>query len=231
MDCYNVTLLYSNSHSTQYDFSIAPSTETLNMLKSRWIPPIALALMIPALPAAAQSAGLSAHVHGIAELNLVLEGHDLHLELRSPAMNLVGFEHEPRSKADHEAVEKTAAILKDGDALFALTRSAGCRQESVDVESALLEDGGHHGHDEHHTHHEKHGHEEHHEDRHDEKTHSEFHAEYRFHCEHPERLESLKVNLFQVFPGMEKVSAAVITKKRHSGQSLNAANDTLTIKN
>ena len=197
------------------------------MLKSQWIPPIALALMIPALPATAQSAGLAAHVHGVAELNLVLEGHDLHLELRSPAMNLVGFEHEPRSKANHEAVEKAAAALKDGNALFALTRSAKCHQETVEVESALLEDDGRHGHKEEHTHHEKHDHEEH----HDEETHSEFHAEYRFHCEHPERIESLRVNLFQVFPGMEKINAAVITEKRQSGQSLNAANDTLTIKN
>ena len=34
-----------------------------------------------------------AHVHGTAELFVVLDGNQLDIELRSPAMNLLGFEH------------------------------------------------------------------------------------------------------------------------------------------
>ena len=54
------------------------------------------------------------HVHGIASMNLALEGDEVHIELDSPAANIVGFEHAPSSKADHAAVDKAVAMLNDG---------------------------------------------------------------------------------------------------------------------
>ena len=39
-----------------------------------------------------------AHVHGVAHLNVALEGNDLYIELTSPAANIVGFEHDPRTQ-------------------------------------------------------------------------------------------------------------------------------------
>jgi Protein of unknown function (DUF2796) len=36
-----------------------------------------------------------AHEHGVAELNLALDGKELWIEFSSPAVNLVGFEHTP----------------------------------------------------------------------------------------------------------------------------------------
>jgi Protein of unknown function (DUF2796) len=35
------------------------------------------------------------HVHGVAQLNVALDGNVLWIELNSPAMNIVGFEHAP----------------------------------------------------------------------------------------------------------------------------------------
>ena len=43
---------------------------------------------------------LGAHEHGVAKLNVVLDDNTLELELDSPAMNLVGFEHAASSDAD-----------------------------------------------------------------------------------------------------------------------------------
>lgn len=51
---------------------------------------------------AAQETGyraLGAHVHGIGELNVAIDGEALLVELISPAMDLVGFEHAPRTEA------------------------------------------------------------------------------------------------------------------------------------
>ncbi|MEX5543051.1 ZrgA family zinc uptake protein, partial [Pseudomonas poae] len=43
---------------------------------------------------------LGAHEHGVGRLNAVLDGQTLELELESPAMNLVGFEHLATTAAD-----------------------------------------------------------------------------------------------------------------------------------
>ena len=41
---------------------------------------------------------VKAHVHGEAELTLVLDGKNLQLEAKIPMSDLVGFEHKPKSK-------------------------------------------------------------------------------------------------------------------------------------
>ena len=42
---------------------------------------------------------LGAHVHGKVVVNLALEGNTLRVELDAPAINVVGFEHAPRTEA------------------------------------------------------------------------------------------------------------------------------------
>ena len=47
---------------------------------------------------------LGKHEHGVASLNVALDGQTLEIQLQSPAMNLVGFEHEAKSDADKAKV-------------------------------------------------------------------------------------------------------------------------------
>ena len=72
-----------------------------------------------------------AHVHGSAALNLALESGEVHIELDSPAANIVGFEHAPSSEGDHAALDKAVATLKNGDQLFHFNSEAGCRMEKA----------------------------------------------------------------------------------------------------
>ncbi|MCF7994732.1 MAG: DUF2796 domain-containing protein, partial [Chromatiaceae bacterium] len=44
-----------------------------------------------------------AHVHGVGQLNVAVDGSALLVELISPAMDLVGFEHAPRNEAQRTA--------------------------------------------------------------------------------------------------------------------------------
>ncbi len=172
-----------------------------------------------------------AHVHGMAALNLALEGDEVHIELDSPAANIVGFEHAPSSEADHAALDKAVATLKNGDQLFLFNDEAGCRMEKAMVESALLEEE-HHGHGEkhadHHDHEEKggHGHEKHeHEEYEGKETHSDIEAVYHFKCAQPSKLTQLTVELFEAFPATQELNvqyvieskqgAAELTKKDH----------------
>ena len=63
---------------------------------------------------------LDAHKHGVAQLNVVLDDQALELELESPAMNLVGFEHAATSAADKAKVAAVHSSLQQPLALFGL---------------------------------------------------------------------------------------------------------------
>lgn len=165
-----------------------------------------------------------AHVHGIAALNLALEGEEVYIELGSPAANIVGFEHAPSSEADHVALDKAVALLKEGDRLFRFNDEAGCRMEKAMVTSALLEEK----HDDHgdkpsdgHDHDEKGagGHEE-----HEDETHSDIEAVYHFECDQPGKLTQLTIDLFEAFPATEELNVQYVIQNKQGAKELTAKN-------
>jgi hypothetical protein len=157
-----------------------------------------------------------AHVHGTAALNLALDGNEVHVELDSPAANVVGFEHAPASEADHAALAKAIATLADGDRLFRFNVEAGCRMEDAKINSALLDE-------EHGTHADDHEHEEHVHDEHKGETHSDIDAAYHFECDQPGRLTQLTVELFEAFPGMEKLNVQYVIESKQGAAELTSS--------
>ncbi|WP_342243894.1 DUF2796 domain-containing protein [Pseudomonas sp. OTU5201] len=179
-----------------------------------------LALPFALLPLAAVQAhehdhehgSLSAHEHGVARLNAALDGKTLELELESPAMNLVGFEHAARSDADKAKVAAVRAELDKPLALFALPAAAGCKVVSQELESPLF------GQDEHHDGHAK-GHEH---------EHSEVHAHYQLECSTPDALKSLNLaELFKRFPVTEKIQVQLIGPNGQQGAELSKSSTSL----
>jgi len=160
----------------------------------------------------------SAHVHGIAALSLALEGQEVQIELDSPAANIVGFEHAPSSESDHAALDKAVAALKDGERLFRFNEDAGCRMETAKVASALL-DEGHEEHEEH----AKEGHEDA-QHEHEGETHSDIEAAYHFECDQPGKLKQMTVELFEAFPGMEKIEVQYVIESKQGATELPATN-------
>jgi hypothetical protein len=158
----------------------------------------------------------SAHVHGIAALNLALEGQEVYIELDSPAANIVGFEHAPSSKADRVALDRAVAMLKDGDRLFRFNIEAGCRMENADLTSSLLDD-------EHGEHKADHEHETQDEHEHEGETHSDIEAAYHFECNQPGKLTQLTVELFEVFPDTEKLHVQYIIESKQGAGKLTPA--------
>jgi hypothetical protein len=63
-------------------------------------------------------------VHGLAELTLVIEDNNLIINLVSPTANLIGFEHQAKTLAEHMAVERAESILQKYDRLFVLNGGA-----------------------------------------------------------------------------------------------------------
>ncbi|SUD67151.1 putative zinc-binding protein [Pseudomonas putida] len=146
---------------------------------------------------------LGAHEHGVAKLNVVLDGNTLELELDSPAMNLVGFEHSASSDADKAKVAAVRQQLEQPLKLFGLAAAAGCQEDAQELESPLFgdaakDDDG----DEH-----EHGHQ-----------HSDISAHYQLKCSAPEKLSQLDLTpLFKTFPATQKINVQLIGPSGQKG--------------
>lgn len=190
-----------------------------------------LALPFALLPLATQAAdehnhdhdhehgSLGAHEHGVGRLNAVLDGKALELELESPAMNLVGFEHLATTDADKAKVAAARKQLEQPLVLFSLPKAAGCVVSTQELESPLFGDKP--------------------EDDHDHATdgkgaaahdhdHSEIHAHYQFTCATPAALKNLDLtNLFKTFPATQKIQVQLISPGGQQGVEATAAAATL----
>ena len=190
-----------------------------------------LALPFALLPLAAQAAdehnhdhdhehgSLDAHEHGVGRLNAVLDGKALELELESPAMNLVGFEHLATTDADKAKLAAARKQLEQPLVLFSLPKAAGCVVSSQELESPLFGDKP--------------------DDDHDHATdgkgaaahdhdHSEIHAHYQFTCANPTALKNLDLaNIFKTFPATQKIQVQLIGPSGQQGVEATATAATL----
>jgi hypothetical protein len=168
-----------------------------------------------------------AHEHGVGILNIAQEGVELHIELDTPAVNIVGFEHVPNNEEEHEALENALERLRDGAALFVFPEEADCRLLSADAKTPLADHEGGEAHpvdthddEQHEAHHEE---DEHHDGHDHEAAHADIDAAWYFTCEHSDRLDRIGVRLFDVFPRTQRLQVQYITEKQQGAASLNAA--------
>ena len=165
---------------------------------------------------------LGAHEHGVGRLNAVLDGQALELELDSPAMNLVGFEHLATSAADKAKVAAARKQLENPLALFNLPKAAGCVISSQELNSPLFGDKPEADHDDDDDHDAKDGAHEHHHD------HSEIHAHYQFTCATPTALGNLDLTqVFKTFPATQKIQVQLIGPSGQQGVDASATAATL----
>lgn len=157
---------------------------------------------------------LSAHEHGVGRLNAALDGQTLELELQSPAMNLVGFEHAATTDADKAKVAAVRAQLEKPLVLFNLPKAAGCVIATQELESPLFGDKP--DADDHDEEDAKDGHEHHHD-------HSEIHAHYQFSCSAPGALKTLDLaTIFNTFPATQKIQVQLISPSGQQGVEVTA---------
>lgn len=155
-----------------------------------------------------EHASLGAHEHGVGRLDVVLEGKKLELQFESPAMNIVGFEHEATSAEDKAKVAQARELLLKPNALFNIPDAANCSATSVKLSSPLFGDKDDHAKGEEHDH-----------------EHSEIHGNYAFICDAPAVLKKLDLaNIFKTFPDTKKLQVQLISPGGQSGAEVIAAN-------
>ena len=164
------------------------------------------------------------HVHGVGTLQLVLEENSLSVELRLPAINVVGFEHAPNDAQQKAAVQNAVALLKDSGQVLILPDKAQCKIESAVVTSELLEhdDDHDHVHDDH---------DEAHDDDHDDHdhAHADFDVSYGFDCRRPTVLKQITLRLFQQLPQLERLDVDMVTTTGQARQRLISGQNLITL--
>jgi len=137
------------------------------------------------------------HVHGVAQLNIAVDGNKLELELTSPAINMVGFEHFPRSEKQRRAIKRAILTLQGASQLFVITPAARCKLTLADVSTPLI--GKAH-----------------------KLVHADFSARYTFQCQPATAISSINVNLFRKFPSIREIKMQLLTDKGQTAAQLTA---------
>lgn len=164
-----------------------------------------------------------AHVHGEAELTLAVEGSDIELIFKSPAANIVGFEHTAQTKEQELAISQARSTLESAKSLFNFG-GASCQPQTAAADFSSMThqkqssiiDG-----------HEKENHD--HNDI-DDNKHSEVTATYHFKCESGTEVTSVTVNLLDYFSGIEHLNVMWVTSKQQGATELSAKSNIIQLR-
>jgi len=156
---------------------------------------------------------LHQHVHGVASLDIVIDNNKLQLDLDTPAINIVGFEHEANTPEERNKVTDAKKELNQPVALFGINSSANCELDELEVDIPLLEHD--HPHDD--------------EDADHDHEHSDIDAEYSFTCNNINELKSLDLStFFAKFPATEKINVQLVAPSGQNAFEITAANPKIT---
>ena len=152
-------------------------------------------LMLAALLAAptaapAQHRHAGAHVHGSGKLDIAIEGSKLSIALDSPADDILGFEHQPKTSAQKAKLENAVAKFKDAATIFKTPTDAACKL--IKAEAGLEQP--------------------------DPKAtksseHADFAGAVEFECGAIAKLTTIDLGYFAAFPGAGKLAITIVTKK------------------
>jgi len=164
-----------------------------------------LSLVVSLLPATGQAQ--KAHSHGVAQLEVAVDGATISLKLESPLDSLLGFERAPRNDPERDRVRVMAQALRSGP--FVPTAAARCRLQQVSLRSAALAPellgesgpaaGGKAG-----------------------DEHADLDATFLYRCEDPKSLAGIDVMLFDHFKQLRRVDTQVAGPKGQAALKLTA---------
>ncbi|WP_083859216.1 ZrgA family zinc uptake protein [Methylophaga lonarensis] len=134
-----------------------------------------------------------AHVHGLAHLDVIIAENQLMLSLQSPAMDIVGFEHQPGDAAQQAQLEQALSKLQQPDNVFKVNNGA-CSLQQLIINNPFDTTENH-------------------------ADHVDIEAEYLFDCEAASSISVIDITLFQHFPDISSINVQLVTD--HGQQQLN----------
>jgi Protein of unknown function (DUF2796) len=168
-----------------------------------------LSVLIADKGIAAERRHAEGHVHGVAEINIVVEGKKIVVEFRTPTEGVMGFEHE--AKSDAEKKKRDAAIKRVNDRfneLVVFDKKFGCQSRAGKV--AIVRSDSSSGKDK------KQGQSDH------EKSaeHRELRATHNFECQNEPAGSRVRFGVTKVFPEIHEIKVQVLSDAKQSGATI-----------
>jgi Protein of unknown function (DUF2796) len=152
------------------------------------------------------------HEHGKVTINAALDGNQLVIELDSPAVNVVGFEHKPRNDDERTAVSAAAKLLGNGRGLFTLPKEARCQFEKADLQAPQWEAS-----EEEAAQHEEHEH------------HADYEAHFTYQCWSPEHLRWFEPSLLDKLRNVTEARLNIATPRGQKSEVATSGHARVTI--
>ena len=136
------------------------------------------------------------HVHGLATLDIAVDGTELAITFRAPAINVIGFEHAPATADEKSAVAHADQTFKAGEHLFVTPTAAGCTQKNADLTPISYESEG--------------------DDDKPNAPQADYEVSYRFECAHAGKLAWIDTTLFASLRGVQKITVNIVSDRLQS---------------
>jgi hypothetical protein len=150
-----------------------------------------------------------AHMHGHAKMTMALSGNVLELELDTPTMNLLGFEHRATSLDDKKKLKETVDFLSRPSNWMSIDNNTNCNLDSIHVDSSLLVNDDH-------------GYEH--------SDHADFEIAVKYTCTNAQKLKSINFSgLFNKFQGLEEIDVEWLTDELQSSTELDNSHTIITL--
>lgn len=163
-----------------------------------------------------------AHEHGVAKLDIAVEHNELHIRLNTPAANIIGFEHAPRTSEQKRRLKQAFSQLAKGNTLFYATGNSTCdKQIQTSIESPFSSDHDSHQHHDEHEHHKEHDHHA------EEEKHADIVASWKLACSDSKAIQGIKTRLFEYFPALKRLQVQYITEDKQGGTILSPSEPAL----
>jgi hypothetical protein len=158
---------------------------------------------------AAEQRHAEAHVHGVAEIDIVVEGKRVIVEFRTPTEGLMGFEHEARTDAERKKRDAAMKIINDRfNELVVLDKKNGCTWRTIKARIVRGED--------HDTQDKQRGAD----NRKQSGEHSEVQATHTFECERSPVGTKATFGVSKFFPDIHEIKVQVLSEAKQSGVTI-----------
>ncbi|MGR6872574.1 ZrgA family zinc uptake protein [Pseudomonas sp. HK3] len=136
---------------------------------------------------------LKAHDHGLSELTIFLENRKIEIQLTSPVMDIIGFEHKENTKEEIITVERVTSKLQKHDSLF-LFIGTFCQHLTTFIDTDYLIESK-------------------------PNNHEKITADYQYECDNQESLDSIKIGLFELLPNIKKIRVTWVKHKTQNSET------------
>jgi hypothetical protein len=152
--------------------------------------PLALIFWSPF--ALASGASKKAHEHGVAQLNLAAEGNSVTIQFESPADEIYGFEHAPKSPAEKEKQQAALELLKSkASEIIGFDATLGCSFKETTANVVM-----------------------------DGPKHSEVRATFKVECSKPLKGATVNVGFAKYFPSIKTIKMQILSDGKQDGKVL-----------